>query len=73
MRATGSCCDGPPELERGHRDRLQDQIQHVEMTQDMATYFNTAYKCDVFVRPEARMGQAPRTQASRRKPKGKKR
>ncbi len=37
-----------------------DQIQHVEMTQDMATYFNQTFKREVFVRPEARMGQAPK-------------
>lgn len=37
-----------------------DQIQHVEMTQDMAGYFNQTFKCSVFVRPEARMGQAPK-------------
>jgi tryptophanyl-tRNA synthetase len=30
----------------------KDQVQHVEMTQDMAGYFNQAYKTDVFVRPE---------------------
>ena len=38
----------------------QDQIQHVEMTQDMAGYFNQTFKCSVFVRPEARMGHAPK-------------
>ena len=37
-----------------------DQIQHVEMTQDMAGYFNATFKREVFVRPEARMGHAPR-------------
>lgn len=37
-----------------------DQIQHVEMTQDMAGYFNASFKREVFVRPEARMGHAPR-------------
>ncbi|HLX60477.1 MAG TPA: tryptophan--tRNA ligase [Planctomycetota bacterium] len=38
----------------------QDQIQHVEMTQDMATYFNQTYKCSVFPRPESKMGVAPK-------------
>src|SRR5262245_55065849 len=33
----------------------EDQVQHIEMTQDMAGYFNTTYRCDVFVRPEALM------------------
>jgi tryptophanyl-tRNA synthetase len=33
----------------------QDQVQHIEMTQDMAAYFNTTYKCEVFKRPEARL------------------
>jgi tryptophanyl-tRNA synthetase len=33
----------------------QDQVQHVEMTQDMAGYFNNAYKCNVFVRPESKL------------------
>jgi tryptophanyl-tRNA synthetase len=32
----------------------KDQIQHVEMTQDMATHFNSRYG-DVFTRPEARL------------------
>jgi len=35
----------------------QDQVQHVEMTQDMAQYFNNTYKREVFVRPEARLNQ----------------
>jgi len=35
----------------------QDQVQHIEMTQDMAQYFNNTYKCQVFVRPEARLNQ----------------
>jgi len=30
----------------------QDQVQHIEMTQDMAEYFNNRYDCDVLVRPE---------------------
>lgn len=32
-----------------------DQVQHIEMTQDMAGYFNTAYKKEVFKRPEAQL------------------
>lgn len=32
----------------------KDQVQHVEMTQDMAGYFNNAYG-DVFVRPEYKL------------------
>lgn len=32
-----------------------DQVQHIEMTQDMAGYFNTTYKKDVFKRPEAQL------------------
>jgi len=32
----------------------KDQVQHVEMAQDMAGYFNAAYG-EVFVRPEARL------------------
>lgn len=35
----------------------QDQVQHVEMTQDMAQYFNNTYRCQVFVRPEARLSR----------------
>lgn len=31
----------------------QDQVQHIEMTQDMAEYFNNRYDTDVLVRPEA--------------------
>lgn len=41
----------------------KDQIQHVEMTQDMATYFNEAYAEDpehpVLRRPEYRLSHAP--------------
>ncbi len=39
----------------------KDQIQHVEMTQDMATYFNQTYAKDqpVLVRPEWRLSEAP--------------
>lgn len=37
----------------------RDQVQHVEMTQDMAGYFNSTFQCDVLVRPEAKLGEAP--------------
>ena len=37
----------------------KDQVQHIEMTQDMAGYFNNTYKCDVLVRPEPLLGEAP--------------
>jgi len=36
----------------------QDQVQHIEMTQDMAGYFNSTYR-EVFVRPEPRLNEAP--------------
>jgi len=36
----------------------QDQVQHVEMTRDMAGYFNQTYR-KVFPMPEARLDQAP--------------
>lgn len=32
-----------------------DQVQHIEMTQDMAGYFNTAFNKEVFKRPEAKL------------------
>lgn len=35
-----------------------DQAQHVEMTQDMAAYFNNRYNCDVLKRPEAKHNEA---------------
>ena len=38
----------------------QDQAQHIEMTQDMAGYFNQTYKREVFVRPEAKLSAAPK-------------
>jgi tryptophanyl-tRNA synthetase len=38
----------------------QDQVQHIEMTQDMAQYFNNTYRCQVFVRPEVRLNQTAR-------------
>jgi tryptophanyl-tRNA synthetase len=34
----------------------KDQVQHIEMTQDMAGYFNTTYR-EVFVRPEPRLDE----------------
>jgi len=36
----------------------KDQVQHIEMTQDMASAFHAAYECEVFVRPEARLAVA---------------
>lgn len=36
----------------------KDQVQHVEMTQDMAGYFNNRYGREVFVRPEAKLNEA---------------
>ncbi len=36
----------------------RDQVQHVEFTQDMAGYFNSAYG-DVLTRPETRLNEAP--------------
>jgi tryptophanyl-tRNA synthetase len=36
----------------------RDQTQHVEMTQDMAGYFNNTYR-EVFVRPEIRLNDSP--------------
>src|SRR4029079_11994876 len=38
----------------------QDQIQHIEMTQDMAGYFNQTYKKEVFVRPEGKLSTTPK-------------
>ncbi len=35
----------------------RDQVQHIEMTQDIAGYFNNTYK-PVFARPEARLNEA---------------
>ncbi len=37
----------------------KDQVQHIEMTQDMAGHFNNTYKRDVLVRPEPLLGEAP--------------
>lgn len=36
----------------------QDQVQHLEMTQDMAGYFNNVYKRQVLKRPEVRLNEA---------------
>jgi tryptophanyl-tRNA synthetase len=36
----------------------EDQVQHIEMTQDMAGYFNNTFR-EVFVRPEPLLGEAP--------------
>jgi tryptophanyl-tRNA synthetase len=36
----------------------KDQVQHIEMTQDMATHFNETYKREVLKRPEARLNDA---------------
>ncbi len=36
----------------------KDQVQHIEMTQDMAGYFNNTFKCQVFKRPEAKLNEA---------------
>ena len=36
----------------------KDQVQHIEMTQDMAGYFNNTFKREVFNRPEAKLNEA---------------
>lgn len=36
----------------------QDQVQHIEMAQDMAQYFNSTYGCQVLKRPEPRINEA---------------
>jgi tryptophanyl-tRNA synthetase len=36
----------------------QDQVQHIEMTQDMAASFNATYGAEVFRRPEYRLAEA---------------
>ena len=36
----------------------KDQVQHIEMTQDMAASFNSAFKRDVLKRPEPRLNDA---------------
>lgn len=35
----------------------KDQVQHIEMTQDMAQYFNNTFR-EVFVRPEPKLNEA---------------
>ncbi len=35
----------------------KDQVQHIEMTQDMAELFHNAFGCEVFRRPEARLAE----------------
>ena len=36
----------------------KDQEQHIEMTADMAGYFNNTYRCDVFVIPKVKLNEA---------------
>ena len=36
----------------------KDQVQHIEMTADMAGYFNNTYQCDVFVMPKPKLNDA---------------
>ena len=36
----------------------QDQVQHIEMTQDIAQYFNSTYHCKALKRPEPRLNDA---------------
>ncbi len=36
----------------------QDQSQHIEMTADMAGYFNNTYECEVFVIPKVKLNEA---------------
>jgi tryptophanyl-tRNA synthetase len=36
----------------------QDQVQHLEMTRDMAGYFNKAFGVDIFPEPAARLNEA---------------
>lgn len=38
----------------------QDQVQHLEMTRDMAGYFNNTYKSPVFVLPDAKLSSTPK-------------
>jgi tryptophanyl-tRNA synthetase len=38
----------------------QDQVQHIEMCQDMAGYFNQTFKTNVFVRPEGKLSATPK-------------
>ncbi|QDV92053.1 Tryptophan--tRNA ligase [Phycisphaerae bacterium RAS2] len=36
----------------------KDQVQHIEMTADMAGYFHNTYKCEVFTLPQAKLNDA---------------
>ena len=36
----------------------RDQVQHIEMTQDMAAYFNNTFGREVLVRPEPKLNEA---------------
>ncbi|MCK4659633.1 MAG: tryptophan--tRNA ligase [Phycisphaerae bacterium] len=36
----------------------RDQVQHIEMAQDMAGYFNNTYNCEALKRPEPRLNEA---------------
>ncbi len=36
----------------------RDQVQHIEMTQDMAGHFNNAFGCEVLKRPEPKLNDA---------------
>lgn len=38
----------------------QDQLQHIEMTQDMAASFNAAFQCEALRRPEGRLSAVPK-------------
>ncbi len=38
----------------------EDQIQHIEMTQDIAEYFNRIFKTDLLKRPEYTLSEAPK-------------
>ncbi len=37
----------------------RDQVQHIEMAQDMAAYFNNTYGCEALKRPEPKLSEAP--------------
>jgi tryptophanyl-tRNA synthetase len=38
----------------------QDQVQHIEMAQDMAQSFNSAFSCEALRRPEWRLSKTPK-------------
>jgi tryptophanyl-tRNA synthetase len=38
----------------------QDQVQHIEMTQDMAQSFNAAFDCEALRRPEWKLSKTPK-------------